>query len=758
MVLRMEMRWAERRGFERRAARGQPGGGGRHQVRHLPRQGRERLRPVRGREGRAPARAPVAVRLRPPPPDVVRRRRGRAGGRGRRRGRDRRRRPADRHLPRVGRRRPARQQDRLGGAHHPPADRHRRPVPERALAVVQQGDRDGDAALQARRARGAQAPEEIAQGARRGAGRQLRLADPLLRPAPVHDGQGPPHGRRDGRRQPRARRRPRRLRARLPAAQAKGEPPRWPLRRPLRAGHHRPGRGRAQRPADRALPRRGRRLRLPRLDALPRARPQGRRRRRPRAALRARRGRADARRPAGHRRDRPRARRRRRTSAPSSSPPRPTARARSWFLTNGATQGNHALCLALAPLGAPVVVQRNSHASVVDGLVLCGGMPDASSRPSTSRSSAWPTASRRRRSPRRSRATPGRARRVHRLADVLRHGRRRRRLRRGLPRRRRRRSSSTRRGARTSASTPTCRRARSQQGADAVLTSTHKIVGSLTQSAMLHVAPTGRDRPRRGRARGAARALARRRRRCCWRRSTPRAASSRSTAQALLARTIAAAAARAQAIDAIPGCRVVGDELVGQPGVAGWDPLRIVIDVRGTGCTGYEVADGAALGLRHPRRARHARDARARARRSAQPPDDARALRPRLRETVRRIARPGDARGARARPGRARQRDRRAAARGVPRRRRRSSRSTTPSAASRRVDRRLPAGHPGAAAGRAHHRGGVAYLRELRDAGARLHGASDPDFRTIVVLVRRALTDDALIEARARARTSATAT
>src|ERR687897_3847763 len=49
--------------------------------------------------------------------------------------------------------------------------------------------------------------------------------------------------------------------------------------------------------------------------------------------------------------------------------------ARSWFLTNGATQGNHALCLALAPLGAPVVVQRNAHASVIDGLVLSGGTP-----------------------------------------------------------------------------------------------------------------------------------------------------------------------------------------------------------------------------------------------------------------------------------------------------------------------------------------------------------------------------------------------
>ncbi|MDX6722109.1 MAG: arginine decarboxylase, partial [Solirubrobacteraceae bacterium] len=49
--------------------------------------------------------------------------------------------------------------------------------------------------------------------------------------------------------------------------------------------------------------------------------------------------------------------------------------ARTWFLTNGATQGNHALCLALAPLGTSVVAQRNAHASVVDGLVLSGGLP-----------------------------------------------------------------------------------------------------------------------------------------------------------------------------------------------------------------------------------------------------------------------------------------------------------------------------------------------------------------------------------------------
>ena len=48
---------------------------------------------------------------------------------------------------------------------------------------------------------------------------------------------------------------------------------------------------------------------------------------------------------------------------------------RTFFLTNGATQGNHTLCLALAPLGTRIVAQRNSHASIVDGLVLSGGIP-----------------------------------------------------------------------------------------------------------------------------------------------------------------------------------------------------------------------------------------------------------------------------------------------------------------------------------------------------------------------------------------------
>ena len=48
---------------------------------------------------------------------------------------------------------------------------------------------------------------------------------------------------------------------------------------------------------------------------------------------------------------------------------------RSWFLVNGASGGNHAICLALAHRGERVVVQRNVHSSVIDGLVLSGLRP-----------------------------------------------------------------------------------------------------------------------------------------------------------------------------------------------------------------------------------------------------------------------------------------------------------------------------------------------------------------------------------------------
>src|ERR1035437_5236604 len=195
------------------AARGWRGRGSGDQVVDVPRIGRERLRAVRRRARRAQARATLAVRLRAPPPDELRGLGGGAGGAGHGRGGDQRGRPAGGHLPRLGRGWPARQQDGLRGAHHAPPHGHRGAVPERALAVLQPGDRDGDAAREDARAQGARTPggDRAREGG--GPGRELRIADPLLRAAPLHDGQGPSHSPRDGRRRASPRRRPRWIRA-----------------------------------------------------------------------------------------------------------------------------------------------------------------------------------------------------------------------------------------------------------------------------------------------------------------------------------------------------------------------------------------------------------------------------------------------------------------------------------------------------------------------------------------------------------------
>lgn len=48
---------------------------------------------------------------------------------------------------------------------------------------------------------------------------------------------------------------------------------------------------------------------------------------------------------------------------------------RVWFLTNGASQGNRVAALSLAGLGDHVVAQRSAHSSFVDGLILSGLSP-----------------------------------------------------------------------------------------------------------------------------------------------------------------------------------------------------------------------------------------------------------------------------------------------------------------------------------------------------------------------------------------------
>jgi lysine decarboxylase len=408
--------------------------------------------------------------------------------------------------------------------------------------------------------------------------------------------------------------------------------------------------------------------------------------------------------------------------------------ARTWFLTNGATQGNHALCLALATPGTHVLVQRNSHASLIDGLVLSGGTAsfvapeyDAElgmAHGVTSEALAQALA----RVPEVgavfivSPTYYGMAADIQPCAEVAHAA-----------------------GAALIVDNawgshfgfhPSLPDAPLRLGADAVLASTHKIVGSLTQSAMLHVAHDGRVDPD-----AVARAVR------LVRSTSPSSLLLASLDSArrqlavhgeeLLERTLAGSAQARAAIDDVPGCSVVGAGLVGRPGVAGWDPLRIVIDVRGTGCTGYEVA--AALRATYDiyiELATHATLVLVLG--LCQPIEPLERFAHDFAETVRRIARPGPSSPV-ARAPSAVEHETAVSMRDAflgP------GEAVAVDDAVGRISCESIAGYPPGVPtllpGELITADVVAYLRELTAAGARLHGAADPSFATVRVLAQAA--------------------
>ncbi|MDQ6807126.1 MAG: aminotransferase class V-fold PLP-dependent enzyme [Actinomycetota bacterium] len=403
---------------------------------------------------------------------------------------------------------------------------------------------------------------------------------------------------------------------------------------------------------------------------------------------------------------------------------------RTWFLTNGATQGNHALCLALAPPGTSVVLQRNSHASLIDGLVLSGGtvgfvVPEYDSELGMAHG-VTPEALERALA-----QTPGT--RAAFVVSPTYYG-----------------MSADVEGCARVAHTagaalvvdaawgahfgfhPALPESPLKLGADAVLASTHKIVGSLTQSAMLHVAGDGLVDA--GAVSRAVRLV----------RSTSQSslllasldASRRQLAvhgEALLDRSIAASAQARAAIDSVEGCAVVGAELVGRPGVAGWDPLRIVIDVRGTGCSGYEVAG--ALRARydiHVELATHATMVLVLG--LGSDPETLERFAHDFAETVPRISRPREAHAV-LRPSAAIEHGT-----AVPPREAflGPSEAVAVEEAIGRISCEAIAGYPPGVPsllpGERVTPEVIAYLRELTAAGARLHGAADPTFATIRVM------------------------
>ena len=410
--------------------------------------------------------------------------------------------------------------------------------------------------------------------------------------------------------------------------------------------------------------------------------------------------------------------------------------ARCWFLTNGATQGNHALCLSLAPPGSRILLQRNSHASLIDGLVLSGGLPsfvapeyDAELGMAHGVAPGALAAALRRAPDARAAfiVSPtyyGMAADVGACAEVAHAA--------GVPL-----VVDCAWGAhfgfhsRLPASPL-------ELGADAMLASTHKIIGSLTQSAMLLVSGSGRVD-----ADAVARAVR------LVRSTSPSSlllgsldAARRQLAvhgEALLERTINAAERARDAILAIPGCALVGESFVGRPGIAGWDPLRIVVDVRGTGASGYEVA--AALRASYdtyPELATHATIVLVLG--LGQPIDALERVAHDLGETVRRIAREGETAHEvePSLPPVALEHDAvippREAFLGV-------SEAVPVDLAVGRISCESIAGYPPGIPtllpGERVTAEVVDYLRELTAAGARLHGAADPTFATV-----RVLTDD----------------
>lgn len=265
---------------------------------------------------------------------------------------------------------------------------------------------------------------------------------------------------------------------------------------------------------------------------------------------------------------------------------------RSWFLLNGASGGNHAICMALAHLGTDAVVQRNVHSSVIDGLVLSGlrplfvapeidddlgvahcVMPAMLDRALAERPDAVAAFI----------VSPtyfGAVADVAGLAAVA-HAH-------DVPL-----VVDESWGAHLAFSDLLPSNAL-ECGADVVLSSVHKLGGSMTQSAILHVGadaahPRGRvdealvdrsvtlvESTSPNSLLGASLDAARR--------------HNATLGGALLAETIGSLRELRREIREIPGLDVLGEEITKSDSVHAWDPLRVSIDVRGTGVTGNRIA------------------------------------------------------------------------------------------------------------------------------------------------------------------------
>jgi arginine decarboxylase len=260
---------------------------------------------------------------------------------------------------------------------------------------------------------------------------------------------------------------------------------------------------------------------------------------------------------------------------------------RAWFLVNGASQGNHVALLTLAHAGDRVVLQRNAHSSTIDALVLSGLRPTFAApeidpdldvahclTPAALDAALLDTPG----AVGAAVVSPtyfGAVADVAGLVEVA-HGH-------GVPL-----IVDEAWGAHLAFSDELPAHALSL-GADLVISSTHKIVGSLTQSAMIHLGHgelidedvvdrcvTLVESTSPNALLGASLDSARR--------------AAAVDGSELLERTLRALADTRDGVREVPGLDVLDERLAGSAGVFAYDPLRLTIDVRGTHASGYELA------------------------------------------------------------------------------------------------------------------------------------------------------------------------
>lgn len=266
---------------------------------------------------------------------------------------------------------------------------------------------------------------------------------------------------------------------------------------------------------------------------------------------------------------------------------------RTWFLTNGASQGNRMALMALASRGSRVLVQRNSHSSVFDGLVMSGLEPSYVSPHIDEVHGLAQVVTAEAVDEQLARGavagviivSPNYFGAVANIPDIARVC-----ARHGVPL-----VVDASWGAHFGFH-PELPESPLRQGADMVLTSIHKLGGSLTQTAMLHLADgpfaVELERP----LASAYRLTESTSLNAMMLASLDIARSELATGNERIARSLAVARAIRERVRTTSGLRLAEDDFGHTPGVVGVDPLHIPIDVRGLGVSGTDLDHAMATG------------------------------------------------------------------------------------------------------------------------------------------------------------------